>query len=229
MLNLTEKETFYDRFAQEFDSKMNMYDTRKRLSVVFDELLPEDLAGKKLLDGGCGTGWFSQKAVQRGAETYSMDVGDNLLEKVKSKCNSHLVVGSILDIPFQDNFFDVIVSSEVIEHTPFPLKAIEEFARVLKPGGVIVVTTPNKLWYFAIYLAQLFKLRPYQGLENWVSPFKLRSTFEKNGLAVEKHMGIHLFPFVHPVTYPILDFFHRFKKTLMPIMLNTAIKAVKTS
>lgn len=229
MLNLTEKETFYDRFAQEFDSKMNMYDTRKRLSVVFDELLTEDLTGKKLLDGGCGTGWFSQVAVQRGAEAYSMDVGDNLLEKVKSKCNSHLVVGSILDIPFEDNFFDVIVSSEVIEHTPFPMKAVEEFARVLKPGGTIVLTTPNKLWYFAIYFAQRFKLRPYQGLENWVSPFKLRSTFEKHGLVVERHIGIHLFPFVHPITYPILDFFHRFKKMLMPVMLNTAIKAVKAS
>jgi ubiquinone/menaquinone biosynthesis C-methylase UbiE len=229
MLNLTEKETFYDRFAQEFDSKMNMYDTRKRLSVVFDELLTEDLTHKKLLDGGCGTGWFSASAVARGAETYSMDVGDNLLEKVKSKCNSHLVVGSILDIPFADNFSDIVVSSEVIEYTPVPLNAISEFARVLKPGGIIVVTTPNKLWYFAVYLAQLFKLRPYQGLENWVSPYALRAAFKKNGLVVEKHIGIHLFPFVHPIFYPVLDFFHHFRKLLMPVMLNTAIKATKAT
>ena len=46
---------------EDFDKAMNMYDTRKRVQVVFNELLHEDITGKKLLDAGCGTGWFSQR------------------------------------------------------------------------------------------------------------------------------------------------------------------------
>ncbi len=74
---------FYEDFAAEFDSVVNMYDTKKRLSVIFDELLAgENLKNKKLLDAGCGTGWFSAEAVKRGAKVTSMDVGQKLLKEV---------------------------------------------------------------------------------------------------------------------------------------------------
>src|ERR1041385_1276010 len=109
-MNLKDKkELFYETFAEKFDEKMNMYDTNKRISVIFDELLKGSLQGKKLLDAGCGTGWFSRMAVERGAETYSMDVGENLLNQVKHKCKSNLIVGSVLEIPFEDQFFDVVM------------------------------------------------------------------------------------------------------------------------
>ena len=49
---------FYENFAKHFDSVVNMYDTNKRVEVFFSELLYEDLIGRKLLDAGCGTGWF---------------------------------------------------------------------------------------------------------------------------------------------------------------------------
>ena len=77
---MNEKGLFYDKFASEFDRKMNMYDTEKRVRVVFNALLsPKELKGKKLLDAGCGTGWFSRRAVELGAFVTSLDVGENLL------------------------------------------------------------------------------------------------------------------------------------------------------
>lgn len=219
---------FYESFAKEFDSKMNMYDTLKRVSVFFDECLrAEDLRGKKLLDAGCGTGWFSKKAVERGATVTSMDLGENLLAEVAKKCNSERVVGSILEMPFEDNTFDYVISSEVIEHVPEPYKAIREIYRVLKPGGVMVLSTPNKFWKWTLWIANTFKLRPYQGLENWSSYSTLKREVKLTGFKNIEMRGVHIIPFVHPVTYPVNDFFHRWNKGLGCLMVNLAVKAVK--
>jgi len=227
--DILERMHFYESeaFARQFDSKMNMYDLRKRLSVVYDEMIDFDITDLKLLDAGCGTGWFSKYAVDLGAEVTSLDLGPNLLAEVSKKCMSTLVVGSILDLPFADNTFDVVVSSEVIEHVPNPIKAIEELYRVTKPSGTLVVTTPNKFWFFSLWIANKLKLRPYDGLENWLSWRDLRRKFDSFKPKEIEMIGIHLFPFVIPALNPILDFFHRFRKYLGPIMVNVAIKIKK--
>ncbi len=216
---------FYESFANDFDSRMNMYDTNKRLETIYKELLKEDITGRKLLDAGCGTGWFSKAAVDRGAVVTSMDLGENLLSKVALKCQSERIVGSILEIPYADCTFDIVVSSEVIEHVPNPFKALSELYRVLKPGGILVVTTPNKIWYFAIWLANLFKLRPYQGLENWTGWMEMNYNLKKLGFTEIDMRGIHLFPFIAKIFYPVLDFFHKYNDSLGPVMLNIAVKA----
>jgi 2-polyprenyl-3-methyl-5-hydroxy-6-metoxy-1,4-benzoquinol methylase len=228
MINSDKKKMyFYESFAESFDSKMNMYDTNKRIDVVFNELLTEDITNRKLLDAGCGTGWFSKAAVERGAIVTSMDLGESLLAKVALKCSSERLVGSILAIPCQDNVFDIIISSEVIEHVPDPFKAMQELYRVLKPGGTLVLTTPNKIWYFAVWIADTFKLRPYQGLENWTGWYEINRKLKKIGFTDIWMSGIHIFPFVSRVLYPVLDFFHRFNRILGPVMLNIAVKARK--
>jgi len=218
---------FYERFAKEFDSVVNMYDTTKRIKVVYEELLTQNLHQKKLLDAGCGTGWFSQAAVERGAVVTSMDVGPKLLKQVAKKCESQRVIGSIMEMPFKTDTFDVVVSSEVIEHVPNPNQALRECFRVLKPGGSFVVTTPNRFWYFALAIAEKMKLRPYQGLENWSGFDQLQKELEEIGFTVEEAYGIHLFPFTVSLTHPILDFFHQFRKPLGSCMVNIAIKCRK--
>ncbi len=52
------KRYFYDTIADDFDSIMDMYDTRKRLKIIFGDLLPERLNGKRILNADCGTGWI---------------------------------------------------------------------------------------------------------------------------------------------------------------------------
>jgi len=218
---------FYEQFADQFDSVVNMYDTNKRLQVVYEELLTENLKGKKVLDAGCGTGWFSRAAVERGATVTSMDIGPGLLKQVAKKCKSTRVVGSIMEMPFKAKTFDVVVTSEVIEHVPQPFEALKECYRVLKPGGTLVLTTPNRFWYFSLLIAQKFNLRPYQGLENWSDFDALKTDLEKVGFEVQVEYGIHLFPFVIPITYPLLDFLHRYRKSVGRYMVNIAVKCQK--
>ncbi|MBT8228697.1 MAG: methyltransferase domain-containing protein, partial [Bacteroidia bacterium] len=133
----------------------------------------------------------------------------------------------ILDLPFEEGTFDIVVSSEVIEHVPDPLKAITEMHRVLKPGGILVLTTPNRFWYWSVVMANKFNLRKYQGLENWLSQSKINRHFKETGFEIDHSLGIHLFPFVIKAFNPVLDFFHRFNKVLAPVMVNLAFRCSK--
>jgi SAM-dependent methyltransferase len=52
------------------------------------------------------------------------------------------LICDIAKIPEEDNSFDVILCSEVFEHLPDPILALDEFARLLKPGGLLIITAP---------------------------------------------------------------------------------------
>jgi 2-polyprenyl-3-methyl-5-hydroxy-6-metoxy-1,4-benzoquinol methylase len=119
------------------------------------------------------------------------------------------------------------VSSEVIEHTLDPRRAVGELARVLRPGGVLALTTPNKIWHFAIVLANKVGARPYEGYENWVGYRELSRWVREENLMLERQIGFHLFPFLSPAVYPYLDMMDRFGKNLGPFMLNQAVRARK--
>lgn len=93
-------ELFYESIAQEFDNVMNRYEVSKRLDIIFNRILKDNIKGKTFLDAGCGTGLFSQAAYERGAKVTSLDVGPKLLKQVSKKCKSKLVVGSVTDLPF---------------------------------------------------------------------------------------------------------------------------------
>jgi len=201
------KELFYNTISEDFDSIMNMYDTNRRIEVIFKDFLgSESLENKTLLDAGCGTGIFTQKAISMKAETTSLDIAPNLVEITKKKnptCKGF--EGSILNLPFKDNTFDYVISSDVIEHTPDPYKATIELIRVLKPGGKLCITVPNRsFWFFSVKIANLFKLRKYQGFENWVKYRKFQNFLKQNNIEIIKYKGIHLFPFIVSFLNPLL-------------------------
>jgi 2-polyprenyl-6-hydroxyphenyl methylase/3-demethylubiquinone-9 3-methyltransferase len=221
------KKFFYERFAGEFDERMDRYDLTRRLEIVFGELLGgEALAGRLFLDAGCGTGHFSRRAAKRGAEVVSLDVGPALLAKVAGKCSSHPVIGDVLSLAFADRSFDFVLSTEVIEHTVDPEAAVRELVRVLKPGGTLVLTVPNRFWHFSVSLANALKIRPYEGYENWMGWSRLRERLWKEGLTVKEMRGFHLFPFVLRSTHGLLRRLDRYGARLGPFMVNIAVRAV---
>jgi ubiquinone/menaquinone biosynthesis C-methylase UbiE len=209
--DLAARADFYERFADEFDERMNRYEVTKRLRLVFDDALAtENLSDRRFLDAGCGTGLFSRVAVDRGARVTSLDVGERLLAQVAKKTESERVVGDVANLPFPDADFDYVLCTEVIEHLIEPESAVIELARVLRPGGMLVLTTPNRVWYPAIRLATKLRLRPYDGIENWVQFGVLRGWLEREGVVLSQYRGFNAIPFIHPALYGPNDNLDRF-------------------
>jgi SAM-dependent methyltransferase len=225
----SDKALFYERFAPHFDASMNRYEVNKRLRLVFDGILgSRDLRNVSLLDAGCGTGLFSLEACRRGASVTSMDVGEGLLAMVAEKCDSTRVVGDLQALPFDDDSFQIVLCTEVIEHVQDPLGAIGELARVLRPGGTLILTTPNRIWHPAIRLAGALRLRPYEGFENWIGWRTLLRSVERSGLEIERWSGFNALPFLFPATYPLIDLLDRLGSTpLGRTMINMLVVAAK--
>lgn len=225
------REKFYDSIAEDFDRMMNMYDTNRRIEVIFEDFLGNaPLQGKRLLDGGCGTGWFTRKAIQRGAQVVSLDIAKKLVEVTRQKNpGTTAVCGSILELPFEDGTFDYVISSDVIEHTPDPYKATKELIRVLKSEGKLCITVPNKsFWYFSVVLANALGIRKYKGFENWVPYYRYKRFLNANNLTIVDYKGIHLFPFVVKFLNGILYRLDKiFQRKLGFMMVNLAALAEK--
>jgi SAM-dependent methyltransferase len=99
--------------------------------------------GRKALDVGCRDGYWSEELKRKRYDVVSCDIDPH--------CPHALVVDANGRLPFSDNEFDLLWCSEVIEHLLDPAFTIQEFKRVLKPGGKLVMTTPNQdFWVFRL-------------------------------------------------------------------------------
>lgn len=225
------KEYYYDTVADQLDSMWNMYDVTRRIEVVFDDFLGGvALESKTLLDAGCGTGFFTLKAIERGAHVTAIDIAENLVKITNKKTSlSNCIVGSLLNLPFKSCSFDIVISSEVIEHTDDPFIATDELIRVLKPEGLLCITVPNKsFWYFSLILARLFKLRSFQGNENWLHYRQFKKYLLNKQLNLLEYKGIHLFPFIfQPLNVLLRRLDKIFDLSLGPMMVNIAAFAQK--
>lgn len=225
--NLTKEELFYESIAQDFDNLMNLYEVSKRLDIIFNKILDKNLTGKTLLDAGCGTGLFSQAAAQKGAKVTSLDVGPELLKEVAKKCDSKRVVGGISQLPFKDNSFDIVIATEVIEHTLNPKKSVEELCRVAKPNGLVIVTVPNRIWRISAAIAKWLRVRPYHAYENWVWFWQLNKWMKESSVEIDKRFGFNIIPVYHPALQPLISSMDSFGKLLMPVMVNLAFVGKK--
>jgi 2-polyprenyl-3-methyl-5-hydroxy-6-metoxy-1,4-benzoquinol methylase len=218
----------YDLIAHEFDSIMNRYDVERRVNVVFGQLLDHvDLKQKLLLDAGCGTGIFSVEAARRGATVVGLDCGKNLLRETRRKGITSVLAGDVARMPVRDATFDIVVSSECVEHTSAPRATLRELVRVLRPGGWLVVTCPNAFWRWSCSLANALRLRPYHGLENWPSWTELRTWASEAGVRVHQQVGVHLFPFILTATHPLLRRLDRLGARFGRIYVNQCLAGQK--
>jgi SAM-dependent methyltransferase len=197
----TAKELTHERLGARFEEALTPYDTERRLDILVDEFLAGKLEGCKTLDVGSGLGFFSERLVARGASVTACDIGPRLVEQTRARAGCRAVVADALRLTdtFERGSFDVVLSSECIEHTPAPEEAIGEMLAVLKSGGWLSLSTPNRVWSPVVSLATRLKARPFDGYENFSSWTSIRRAIQTNHARVVAERGLHLFPFQLPL------------------------------
>lgn len=148
-----------DHYAgAEYGSRAALFERER---VARDLVRPLLQSGMRLLDIGCGDGMFltSLQSLASDLELHGVDYSADRLAQTKSK-DLHLKQCDLHDgIPFDADAFDLIYCGEVIEHLWDPDALVKEMARVLRPGGSLVLTTPNLCAWYNRWLF-LFGIQP---------------------------------------------------------------------
>ena len=202
MRTISDKEMCHERLGGRFHEALSDYDTKRRIDVLIDEFFEgHEVRGKRAIDVGCGLGFFSRRLREFGADVVACDIGPSLVEHAAKFAGCKGVRADCLHLAgeFGESQFDLVVSSECIEHTPDPAEAVRQMIKVLRPGGLLAISTPNIVWLPITLLATRLRLRPFNGLENFSSWNGLRRTLEQNGVHVLREKGLHLFPFQLPL------------------------------
>lgn len=138
------------------------YAGRKFGDTLYREAIRQRLgAGQRLLDAGCGRYMKFSKDLAGSAQVVGIDLEPAL--ETQNRAAPFGVRGDLGRLPFPPETFDVVISRSVVEHLPDPLQVFREFYRVLKPGGTLVIITPNKYDYVSL----IASVTPYK-LHRWL-------------------------------------------------------------
>jgi SAM-dependent methyltransferase len=171
-----------------------MYD---RFSDVIHEYVR---AGDVMLDAGCGSGRVFQYAFDEHQRPRQI-VGVDVTNEPKGNCNIDAAArADLAALPFQGATFDIAISSHVAEHLTQPERVFGELSRVLKPGGRLLILTPNRWHYVTVSSALMphwfhLKYNQWRGVDaHDIFPTvykantarRLRSLYDAAGLDIEQ-------------------------------------------
>lgn len=123
----------------------------------------------RLLDIGCGYGFFLKMAKGRGWEAVGIDLHPKGIAYAKERLQVDALLGDLRDVDFPDGSFDLVTLWNVVECVPDPVELLRQARRVLKRGGTIFIRTQNEAW-------QRFSFR----LTSLLSRLGWKRLFEKN-------------------------------------------------
>jgi SAM-dependent methyltransferase len=128
----------------------------KKTRKIFEMLAALNKQGN-LLDVGCSSGEFMHYAELEGFDAYGVELNRRTVEVARNH-GLNVFNGYLEDAKYENEFFDVIFLGDIIEHVPSPHALLKECARVLKSGGVMVISTPNLdcLWSESTFLLYKF-------------------------------------------------------------------------
>lgn len=189
-MEVMDRKKFYsEKFAQNIRISGASHSRLKRVLSIFSVYHCD-----RLLDIGCGDGSFAVLLKDFADEVFGVDVSKDAVALAERR--GITAFGCDVDredLPFEDNFFDAIFCGEVIEHLYNPDHLLDEMYRVLKDGGICIITTPNLgAWYNRFLL--LLGFQPHfteVSLTHNVGKLYLGKVKDKSACATGGH--IHVF------------------------------------
>jgi ubiquinone/menaquinone biosynthesis C-methylase UbiE len=202
----------YKKDSVEFDyfeerTGATEHDERRVREYIISKI-PKDV--NSILDVGCGKGWVAKEFLPKGKTVVSLDISvtnPSIVKKLFSSPKHFGITADSFHLPFNDNSFDCVIASEIIEHVYDPAKFIKELFRVVKKEGRLIITTPYKeklIYYLCIHCN---KKTPANAHINSFDEKKLESLYSGNDLESFKYdtFGNKVLLFLR--TYVILQFF----------------------
>lgn len=143
------QDTSFIEFVRFLDGARNVPSVQEQKHIIFDLLKLQ--AGDKVLDIGCGTGDDVRDIAQKVGTTglsVGIDVSKDMIEVARKRSVERVGpvefhLGSIYNLNFPDNIFDVTRCERLFEHLDHPVQALQEMIRVTRAGGRILVASPD--------------------------------------------------------------------------------------
>jgi len=147
-----------------------------------------------ILDIGCGRGFLLKKLEEKagiGSRFFGLDISPKLCSIAKeNNPNSEIMRGDAENLPFEDDFFDFVFMTEVLEHLLDYGKGLREARRVLKKNGVFIVSAPNRDWLQYDFYDKI-RNKNLQPVDDYYFRFEeIKSHLENNGFKVLNYRGL---------------------------------------
>jgi ubiquinone/menaquinone biosynthesis C-methylase UbiE len=142
----------HEELAGRWESKYQKGSFASREHLIVSSLENLALGGQKWLDAGCGTGRFSRWLAGKGCQVSGVDASPSMLAAARDAAcavgfednPTFQHVETVERLPFDNETFDGILCSSVIEYVEVPRRCLTELSRLLKSGGLLLLTVPNR-------------------------------------------------------------------------------------
>ncbi len=155
---------YHDQLANEWKDKYQAGLFNQRAAEIAAHLSSVAAKGQHWLDAGCGSGVLTAQMIELGLKVNAVDASKEMIYEARKTFSSVADDNLILDVietvekmKFSNEYFDGILCSSVIEYVDNPIACFQEFNRVLKPGGHLVITVPNKTSWIRMVQGVIFQ------------------------------------------------------------------------
>lgn len=196
---IKEVEKFWDQIGKDYEKYHEKEDVGKshfqrfKIGIPYLNLKP----GFKILNIWSRTGEaisFLRKR-EPNLDIYNLEVSSEFIKvATKNFPNESFKQTDLENLPFQDNFFDAVLSLETLEHTPNPSIFLKELYRVLRPGGQLVMSVPTSTMEWPMRIYQAILPDHGEGPHKFLYPTTVKRLIKEAGFNLHLHRGTLLLP-----------------------------------